>query len=73
MLIDLYIYKFCIPSLSPQLGIWGNVTGFEGHSGVDVCQGSEPDTGESQYSSICMYVAPPVRMGAWSMACVLQR
>ena len=31
----------------------GDVTGFEGHSGVGVCQGGEPDT---QYSSICMNV-----------------
>ena len=34
----------------------GNVTGFEGHSVVGMCQGGEPDTGEFQYSSICMNV-----------------
>ena len=37
------------PSLSPQLG----VSGFEGHSGVDVCQVGEP---EFQYSSTCINV-----------------
>ena len=31
----------------------GGVTGFEGHSGIGMCQGGEPDT---RYSSICMNV-----------------
>ena len=52
--------KICIvmtyPSVSPQLEIWGGVTGFEEHSGLGMCQGSEPDTGEFLFSFICMKV-----------------
>ena len=42
----------------------GNVIGFEGHSGVGVCQGAEPDT---QYSSICMNVC----CSAYENACMV--
>ena len=31
----------------------GDVTGFEGHSGVGMCQGGKHDTSEFQLSSIC--------------------
>ena len=34
----------------------GDVTGLRGHSGEDMCQGGEPDTGEFQYSSVCVNV-----------------
>ena len=34
------------PSLSPQPEDLWDVTGFEGHSGMGMCQGGEPDTGE---------------------------
>ena len=32
------------PSLSPQLEIWGDITGIEGQSGKEMCQGDKPDT-----------------------------
>ena len=35
-----------------------------------MCQGGKPDSGKFH---IGMNVAPPMRMGAWSMACVLQQ
>ena len=43
------------PSLSPQLGIWGEVTGIEGQSGKNnMCQGGKPDTGKFHSSYIGM-------------------
>ena len=33
-----------------------------------MCQGGKPDTGK--FHSSCMYVAPPMRMGAWSMVLI---
>ena len=36
-----------------------------------MCQGGKPDTGKLHSSYIGMYVALPMRMCAWSMACVL--
>ena len=39
-----------------------------------MCQGGKPDTGK--FHSSCngiMYVALPMRMGAWSMVCVLRQ
>ena len=39
----------------------GEVTGIEGQSGKDMCQGGgKPDTGK--FHSSYMYVAPPMRM-----------
>ena len=49
----------------------GEFTGIEGQSGKNMCQGGKPDTGE--FHSSYMYVAPPMRMGAWSMARVLRQ
>ena len=42
-------------------------------SGKNMCQGGKPDTGKLHSSYIGTYVAPPMRMGAWSMACVLRQ
>ena len=53
-------------------GDLGGVAGFEGHSGVGMCQGGKPDTGEFFNMYECMLLWP-VRTGAWSMAHVLQR
>ena len=33
-----------------------------------MCQGGKPDTGKLHSSY--MIIAPPMRMGTWSMACV---
>ena len=40
----------------------GDVTGFEGHNGLGVCQGGEPDT---QYSSIYMNVCCSACENGW--------
>ena len=50
-------------------------SGIEGQSGKNMCQGGKPDNGKfhSSYIGVFMYVALPMRMGAWSMACVLQQ
>ena len=55
-------------------GDLGDFIGIEGQSGKIKCQGDKPDTGK--FHSSCngiMYVALPMRMGAWSMACVLRQ
>ena len=40
-----------------------------------MCQGGKPDNGKlhSSYIGMNVYVAPPMRVGVWSMACVLQQ
>ena len=43
------------PSLSPQLGIWGNLLGLWGR-GENMCQGGKPDTGKFHSSYIGMNV-----------------
>ena len=56
-------------------GDLGEFTGIERQSGKNMCQGGKPDTGKfhSSYIGIWMYVAPPMRMGTWSMALVLRQ
>ena len=56
-------------TLSKYLSSNGDLGGFTG--GKKMCQGGKPDTGK--FHSSCMYVAPPMRMGAWSMARVLRQ
>ena len=52
-------------------GDLGEVTGIEGQSGKNMCQGGKPDSGK--FHSSYIGVAPPLRMGAWSMARVLRQ
>ena len=40
------------------------------YTGVGMCQGGEPDTGEFLCMNVCCSAC---ENGAWSMACVLQR
>ena len=54
-------------------GDLGDVTGFEGHSGVGMCQGGEPDTGEFQFSSICINLCCSACENGCVMACVLRQ
>ena len=60
------------PSLGPQPGILGEFTGIEGQSGKNMCECGKPDTIKF-HSSYIGYVAPPMRMGVWSMAHVLRQ
>ena len=55
-------------------GDLGEFTGIEGQSGKIKCQGDKPDTGKFHSSrngyNVC---GSAMRMGAWSMACVLRQ
>ena len=48
----------------------GDLGEFPG-SGKNMCQGGKPDTGK--FHSSYIGVAPPMRMGAWSMTRVLRQ
>ena len=62
------------PSLSPQPGIWGNLLGLRGRV-VRICvrEVSLTLVSFTHLILVWMYVAPPMRMGAWSMALVLRQ
>ena len=61
-------------------GDLGEVTGIEGQSGKNMCQGGKPDTGKfhSSYNiiigmNVCSSAYIAMRMGAWSMTRVLRQ
>ena len=60
------------PSLSPQPGIWGIITGFEWQSGKDMCQGGKPVIGKLHSPYIGMNVCGSAcENGCVARACVV--